>query len=415
MLFRRHDTHRAEDDQPAPDQSEFTVGHLTTHLRSRGIPFEDERVYDAEGTLLPPAAGTWIEHTAGLLRGAAEAAVAALAGPRIEDIDLVEAAGQQASSDALVRDVPERRATLSKDISQAKNELAEIEAVADRALPEKRANWNTPGKLVMIAADTAVLATPLYLTGSPLVLAMIYSVGIAVASVVAGAYVGGQVGLTLDRHRRGPLPDDAPLSVAHLYAPHGARFDASLVGLLVFAGVISLALAGAVTLKLAGGGDPLLYALGAAIPAAVTPWGSAALQAWSSNAAHETYLDVSQKLAELEARDDELCQLQAAAASHAARLAELRSIVGHNVAASGRFTEAEADIRPTQPRIFGYDRLPDTAGSTASLPRWPQRGGGLRRWVDLLDFVDQTRRQPSTPAAATTAARNGHASEPPTP
>ncbi len=377
-----------KDDAGRMDGTVYVNAYETAqNLVQQGVVIDDDRLRNEDGTLVPPVTGTWWEKRMAALRTSAHAGVWTLPGPEITDIDLTEVAKAQAEAEEL--DVRNGRVLDDRHDHAAvlKENLLDLERhVPDRVLPEQYAKLNLPSKLVFWAGDLSVIASPLYLSGVPLPLAMLQGAAVALTAVMVGSVLGADGGAHLRRVRRGPVPESLGDGFVDLFKPREEDQEDPLRLLLVGAAGVTFALFTAIVLVIMGEGEPFMHGAGAGLMTGLTVWGSAATQHFTSNSAASL---VKATTAQLDRTHEIILDLEASgvsAAGAAAEYGELRALVEAAADAADAGVEA-LDPRVDTPRVNGYDAVAAQDGAATVAAARPTAPTGPAAPTELAPLL----------------------------
>jgi hypothetical protein len=244
-----------------------------------------------------------------------------------------------------------------RDLAEQKHEQrariwSELNAVPHNALDPHRKVIAYVAKAGFVLGDTAVLSDQLYRSGTPLWLAALVGLSLAVTVVMVGTQCGHEMGAENQRKLRGPAPADSPPAVRTFYDSGDAEVSykrwlylAYAAGAAMFLSLFFLGV---------GSGDPAKLALGYGLLGCVTVAGSVCAEAYATNDAAENL-----KAAELGMNETgealgefETAEADSAVARTTATLTEAGA--RHRSVATSTTVTATADRLPDTPEVAGY-------------------------------------------------------------
>jgi len=164
-------------------------------------------------------------------------------------------------------------------------QLELLHQVPHRELDLKRRIVSMVAKVVLVSGDAALLSIMWFTNGAGLLQAMFAGIATAVVVIAVGSMAGRQLQLFQQRRRRGPKPGPIDTSFAHLFTRADDRRPWSW---LVLGVITAFVVVTAITWLGFFSGDALPLALAAGLFAALSLVGSAAAEAYGTNAAAET-------------------------------------------------------------------------------------------------------------------------------
>jgi hypothetical protein len=263
-----------------------------------------------------------------------------------------------------------RRAAAEQLFVHAAEERLAAESVPNSTLSKKRKVIGLAAKGAFLVGDTTALGGIFYRAGMPLVLAIPMGLSMAGTVVGAGSQLGREIALHNQRRDRGTAPDDCPRSISDLFddGQSTERYNVWLTFGLIASGVLLCAL----SMLGIGLGDPPAVAIGFGLLTALTFVGSAATDAYSTNAAAELIEDCVKRMAVHAPVLVHFEELEARAAA-AGRTAHLQLVAAAHAASAAGITTGEVANRATDnPNVFGYEdsgaiETPDTVSAPTEL------------------------------------------------
>lgn len=240
---------------------------------------------------------------------------------------------------------------------RAKKELERhLDEIPDAVLTAKRKLISMAGKPGFVIGDTCVIASLLWRSGTNTYLSLATGLATSLAMVSIGSMYGKTKTELDQRNGRGGAPDDCPKNVIHLYAPQSNAFVSADQVWLILGVFASLGLLVALTAFGRASGEPAGIALFAGILGALSLPGSAALEAYGTNAAADLKETNHKEVDGLGAKLHEFARYAHEHRSEAALATGRRRAVDHAAAAAGISTAVVASRDVDNPRIFGYEK-----------------------------------------------------------
>jgi hypothetical protein len=312
------------------------------------MPHNDEMCVDTDGNRFDPSAAPYREETRA--RDLGNAAQHASYGAALDD-EVAHHSAEHTGTEAFLEATEPERSLREQLLARAAQCLAEIADVPLNAIARYRKAISSAGKAGFVIGDTAVLANQLYRASTPLPLAVVVGVSLAVTVVMIGTQCGHELAAASQRHVRGSAPAGA-LAAKGLY-DSGEVDDSYRFWLWLAAGA-----AAAMFLSLfflgRGSGDPGQLALGYGLLGALTVAGSACAEAYAANDAAEQLKGAEVNMSKAA---EELVPWGKAEYTSAASAttASLTDVAARHLAVATGATVAETSNRLTDtPAIGGY-------------------------------------------------------------
>jgi hypothetical protein len=312
------------------------------------MPYNDEMVTDPDGNRFDPSAAPYREEARS--RNLGNAAQNASYGAALDDAVAPHSA-EHTGTEAFLEATEPERSLREQLLAKAAQCLADIADVPLNAIARYRKAISFAGKAGFVIGDTAVLANQLYRASTPLALALVVGVSLAVTVVMIGTQCGHELAAANQRHLRGSAPAGA-LAAKGLY-DSGEADDSYLFWLKLAAGA-----AAAMFLSLfflgRGSGDPGQLALGYGLLGALTVAGSACAEAYATNDAAEQLkgAEVNMNKAAGDLAPWGKAEYTSASSGTTATLADIAA--RHLAVATGATVAETSDRLPDTPAVGGY-------------------------------------------------------------
>jgi len=341
-----------------PVETVISPAGLAETKAGEPMPHVDDLLLDENGQRRLPADHEYREEVRAKHLGAA-AGHATYADDLQSDV-LPQAATRDAK-EARLQAAEARRVPAEQQHENDHQSLSDIKNVPHSVIDPQRRTISKAAKIGFVIGDTSVLADQLYRSGTPLALALLVGVSLAMTVVMIGTYAGHEMAAASQRKLRGELSVNAPEGVRALFDSGHEPDSRDLLGqraVYAAAAVMFLAL---VFLSV-GSGDPKALALGYGLLGALTVLGSASAEAYATNdAADQRKLSEGSVHTSGEAlKEFEDIEADSAAAGTTARLSDVAA--RHTATATSATVTNTANRLPDYPDIGGYTdggHLPD--------------------------------------------------------
>jgi len=275
--------------------------------------------------------------------------------------DILPEAATRDAKEALLEAAEPRRGLAEEQHANDNQSLRDIKNVPHSVIDPQRKTMSKAAKIGFVIGDTSVLADQLYRSGTPLVLALLVGLSLAMTVVMIGTHVGHESAAAFQRKLRGGRPDDVPVGVRALFDSGYEPDSGGLLGqgaVYAAAGVMFLAL----FFLGVGSGDPKALALGYGLLGALTVLGSVCAEAYATNeAADQRKLnEASVHISGDVLKEFEGLEADSAAAGTTARLSDVAA--RHIAVATSATVTNTANRLPDHPDVSGYadgGHLPD--------------------------------------------------------
>lgn len=331
-----------------PDDVAVNPAGFAFETRETAAPVADDFLRDESGNPVAPKSPK--EEQRAKIVG--QASAHAVMDDRISDVladHIATHDGQQAELNA----AEPRRQTIEQLYEDKAQSIVEIGTVPDSSISSKRKVLAIVAKLAFFLGDSAALAALLYRSGSPIWLSVLIGVSMSATMIGAGSQAGKEEMLLQQRRNRGQPPEGCPYSVIGFYDDgEGTEQNRAwlYLGALAAGGLLL-----AITLIGIGAGDEPALAFGFGLLAALTFVGSAATEAYATNAVADR---LQALLKQLKGYGDQLLAFEAMEyrAAHAGSLGRsLNTAAHHGATATGSTVSVIANRTVDSPNIYGYE------------------------------------------------------------
>lgn len=344
----------------------LNITGLAENIRENGVPYDDDRIASDDRGLRDITGPTWQEQQG--------QRVAAAAGSAVQSETIREATEPASQAEGLFAraqaDQP-RHEHESDNVETRTQENKDIRNLghSDRARGAKGASW--AAKSLMVLGDTFLMGSLLSGSGSNPVLAGLAGASIATGAVATGSMFGREYALAKQRKLRGPATDDTPIAVRSLtQSPDEGPAIDRLWAVLTVAFMSGVGVS--IGMLLWGTVGILEEAIGLGVVTGLTVLGSAAAEAYGTNAAADRLAKNSRSIAKsiswLEGYNGRI-----ESQSRYRTQANWILAAGAAEATSASLThQVMASPMAYNPRQFGYEAREDAATFAASLPALPE-------------------------------------------